>query len=36
VGGQVNFVLLTDFEKFKLDCIVEKELLIEALDYYNA
>lgn len=36
VGGQVNFVLLTDFEKFKLDCKVEKELLIEALNYYNA
>jgi len=36
VGGQVNFVLLNDFEKFKLDCIVEKNLLIEALDYYNS
>lgn len=36
VSGQVNFVLLTDFEQFKLDCIVEKELLIDALNYYNA
>jgi len=36
VGGQVNFVLLSDFEKFKFDCKVEKELLIEALDYYNS
>jgi 3-dehydroquinate synthase len=36
VGGQVNFVLLTDFEQFKLDCKVEKALLIEALNYYNA
>ncbi|WP_111708461.1 3-dehydroquinate synthase [Lutibacter citreus] len=35
VGGQVNFVLLTDLEKFKLDCKVEKNLLIEALDYYR-
>lgn len=35
VGGQVNFVLLTDFEKFKLDCKVEKDLIIEALNYYN-
>jgi 3-dehydroquinate synthase len=35
VGGQVNFVLLTDFEQFKLDCKVEKELIIEALNYYN-
>jgi 3-dehydroquinate synthase len=36
VGGKVNFVLLSDFEKFKLDCKVEKELLIAALDFYNA
>jgi len=36
VGGQVNFVLLTDFEQFKLDCKVEKVLLIEALNYYSA
>ena len=36
VGGQVNFVLLTDFEYFKLDCKVEREVLIEALNYYNS
>lgn len=36
VGGQVNFVLLTDFEEFKFDCKVEEKLLIEALDYYNS
>ena len=36
VGGRVNFVLLNDFESFKLDCKVEKELIIEALNYYNA
>jgi len=36
VGGQVNFVLLTDFEEFKFDCKVEKKLLIEALDHYNS
>jgi len=35
IGGQVNFVLLTDFEKFKLDCKVDKALLIEALNFYN-
>ena len=35
VSGQVNFVLLSDFEKFKFDCNVNKSLLIEALDYYN-
>jgi 3-dehydroquinate synthase len=36
VGGQVNFVLLSDYEKFKFDCKVEKNLLIEALDFYNS
>tara|TARA_R110001583_G_scaffold57921_4_gene173066 strand:+ start:4318 stop:5394 length:1077 start_codon:yes stop_codon:yes gene_type:complete len=36
VGGQVNFVLLTDLELYKLDCEVEKSLLIEALDYYKS
>ena len=36
VGGRVNFVLLTDYENYKLDCKVEKELLIEALNYYNS
>jgi 3-dehydroquinate synthase len=36
VGGQVNFVLLTDLEHYKLDCNVEKSLLIDALDYYNS
>ncbi|REE81737.1 3-dehydroquinate synthase [Lutibacter oceani] len=36
VGGRVNFVLLTDFEMFKLDCKVEKDLLIEALNFYNS
>ena len=36
VSGQVNFVLLTDFEQFKLDCKVEKALLIDALNFYNA
>ncbi|WP_299527504.1 3-dehydroquinate synthase [uncultured Lutibacter sp.] len=36
VAGQVNFVLLTDFENYKLDCNVEKSLIIEALNYYNS
>ncbi len=35
VNGKVNFVLLSDFEKFKFDCNVDKSLLIEALDYYS-
>lgn len=33
-NGNVNFVLLTDFEKFKIDCIVPEELLIDSLNYY--
>lgn len=36
VGGRVNFVLLTDFEKYKFDCEVEKALIIEALNFYNS
>ena len=36
VGGQVNFVLLTDYEKYKLDCKVETTLIIDALNYYNS
>jgi 3-dehydroquinate synthase len=36
VDGQVNFVLLTDFEAFKIDCAVENELVIESINYYNA
>lgn len=36
IGGHVNFVLLSDYEKFKLDCKVEKELIIEALNFYNS
>ena len=35
VGGTINFVLLTDYEQFKLDCTVEKQLVFEALDFYN-
>lgn len=35
VNGQVNFVLLKDYEEFKIDCLVSEELLIESLDYYN-
>lgn len=36
VGGQVNFVLLSDYEKFEFDYKVDKNLLIEALNYYNS
>ena len=35
IGSQVNFVLLEDLSKFKIDCSVPNELLIEGLNYYN-
>ena len=35
VKGQVNFVLLNDFEDFKIDCKVPEDLLIESIEYYN-
>lgn len=36
VGKQVNFVLLNDFEDFKIDCTVPEYLIIESLHYYNS
>ncbi|PQJ81947.1 3-dehydroquinate synthase [Polaribacter glomeratus] len=36
VNGQVNFVLLNDYEDFKLDCKVPEELIIESMEYYNS
>jgi len=36
VGGQINFVLLTDYERFELDCKVDSNLIIKALDFYNS
>jgi len=36
VNGQVNFVLLKDFEDFKLDCKVSEELIIESMEFYNS
>lgn len=36
VSGQVNFVLLNDFEDFKLDCKVPTDLIIESLNFYNS
>ena len=35
VNGQVNFVLLNDFEDFKIDCKVPEDLIIESLQFYN-
>ncbi len=36
VSGNVNFVLLFDFEDYKIDCKVSDELIIESLEYYNS
>ena len=36
VNGQVNFVLLNDFEDYKIDCKVPENLIIESMNYYNS
>ncbi|MDJ0644626.1 MAG: 3-dehydroquinate synthase [Flavobacteriaceae bacterium] len=36
IGTTVNFVLLEDIGKFKLDCNATQELLLEGLNYYNS
>jgi len=36
VNGQINFVLLNDFENYKIDCIVPEKLIIQSLEYYNS
>ena len=35
INGQVNFVLLNDYEDFKLDCKVSETLIIESMEFYN-
>lgn len=35
-NGNVNFVLLSDLEKVKFDCIVSEELIVESLNYYQS
>ena len=35
VNGQINFVLLNDFEDFKIDCNVSEKLIIESMEFYN-
>lgn len=35
VNGQVNFVLLNDYEDYKLDCIVSEKLIVESMEFYN-
>ena len=36
VGGQVNFVLIKDYEDVKLDCKVPTDLIIKSLEFYNS
>lgn len=35
-SGQVNFVLLNDFEKYQLDCKATEQLIIESIEHYNS
>ncbi|MEO9571664.1 MAG: 3-dehydroquinate synthase [Polaribacter sp.] len=35
VNGQVNFVLLNDFENHKIDCKVPEDLIMESMEFYN-
>lgn len=34
--GNINFVLLDDYEKFVLDCQASSELILESINFYNA
>lgn len=36
VNGQVNFVLLEDFEAYKIDCKVPENLIVESMEFYNS
>ena len=36
VKGRVNFVLLNDYEDYKLDCEVPEDLIKESMEFYNA
>ncbi|WP_218598814.1 3-dehydroquinate synthase [Polaribacter sp. NJDZ03] len=36
VNGQVNFVLLNDYQDYKIDCKVPEELIIESMEFYNS
>ncbi|MDN3620390.1 3-dehydroquinate synthase [Polaribacter undariae] len=35
VNGQVNFVLLNDYQDYKIDCKVPEELIVESMEFYN-
>ena len=36
VNGQVNFVLLNEYEDCKIDCKVPEELILESMEFYNS
>jgi 3-dehydroquinate synthase len=36
VNGQVNFVLLNEYEDCKIDCKVPGELILESMEFYNS
>ena len=36
VAGEINFVLLNDYEDFKINCKASEELINESLAFYNA
>lgn len=35
INGQINFSLVRDFGSYQIDCKLEKEIIIEALDFYR-
>ncbi|WP_299017003.1 3-dehydroquinate synthase [uncultured Polaribacter sp.] len=35
VNGQINFVLLNNYENYKLDCKVNEDLIVESMEFYN-
>lgn len=35
VGGAINFVLLEDYENFKLNCTTTQKIIVDSLSYYS-
>ena len=35
-SGQVNFVLLKDYEQYQIDCNASENLIIESIEFYNS
>ncbi|MDO6744958.1 3-dehydroquinate synthase [Tenacibaculum soleae] len=36
IGGEINFVLLSDYENFELNCKVSNQLIKDSLNYYKS